>query len=78
MEINNRFVSGSLHEEVYMSEPPSFKKEDTSLVCKLHKALYGIKQALRVAYANMTQASLILNVITPSSFTLTMISHSIH
>lgn len=51
MHINNAFLQGTLHEEVYMSQPPSFVHTDfPTHLCKLRKAIYGFKQALRAWY----------------------------
>ena len=51
MDVKSAFLNGELQEEVYMSQPPSFKVAGSeSKVCRLQKALYGLKQATRVWY----------------------------
>ncbi|KAE8690865.1 hypothetical protein F3Y22_tig00110893pilonHSYRG00648 [Hibiscus syriacus] len=48
VDINNAFLNGDLHEDVYMQQPPEFVQctsDGTPLVCKLKKALYGLRQA---------------------------------
>ncbi|GMI87432.1 hypothetical protein HRI_002412500 [Hibiscus trionum] len=50
VDINNAFLKGDLHEVVYMQQPPGFEQTDSNgnvLVCKLEKALYGLRQAPR-------------------------------
>lgn len=37
-----------------MSQPPGFVHENSSLVCKLHKAIYGLKQTPRAWFAKLS------------------------
>ena len=42
MDVKNAFLNGDLHEEVYMQPPPSYSHSG-SQVCRLRRALYGLK-----------------------------------
>ncbi|GKE00502.1 retrovirus-related pol polyprotein from transposon TNT 1-94, partial [Tanacetum coccineum] len=51
MDVKSAFLNGKLKEEVYVKQTPSFKSSEfPNHVCKLDKALYGIKQAPRAWY----------------------------
>ena len=44
LEIKNAFFHDNLAEEVYMKQPPRFvAQEESGLVCRLHRSLYGLK-----------------------------------
>ncbi|GJX85488.1 retrovirus-related pol polyprotein from transposon TNT 1-94, partial [Tanacetum coccineum] len=51
MDVKSAFLNGKLKEEVSVKQPPGFESNEFSNhVCKLDKALYGIKQAPKAWY----------------------------
>ena len=52
MDVKSSFLNGDLEEEIYMKQWEGFI-DDPSLVYKLRKSLYGIKQAPRAWYSKM-------------------------
>ena len=49
LDIKTAFLYGELDEEIYLEQPEGFVKAgQESLVCHLHKCIYGLKQASRV------------------------------
>ena len=52
MDVKSAFLHGDLKEEIYMKQPEGYI-EDPSLVFKLRKSFYALKQAPRSWYSNM-------------------------
>jgi hypothetical protein len=51
MDVKSVFLNGPIKEEVYVEQPLDFEDEEyPNHVYKLHKVIYGLKQALRAWY----------------------------
>ena len=61
MDVKYAFIHGDIHEEIYMKHPEGCIS-DISLVCKLKKSLYRLKQASREWYSKMDGFLLLQNV----------------
>ena len=54
MDVNTSFLNGVIEEEVYIKQPQGFEVEDIwTHVCKLKKAMYGLKQDHRAWYGRL-------------------------
>ncbi len=48
MDVKTAFLNGELNDLIYMKQPETFiKKGEESLVCKLKRSIYGLKQSPR-------------------------------
>ena len=48
MDVKTAFLNGNLKKDVYMIQPEGFVvHKDAGKVCKLQKAIYGLRQAAR-------------------------------
>ncbi|CAH9056431.1 unnamed protein product [Cuscuta europaea] len=54
MDVDNAFLHGDLHEEVYMHLPPGYSASSPGKVCRLLRSLYGLRQAPRCWFSKLS------------------------
>ena len=47
MDVKNAFLYGDLQKEVHMKQPSGYVAQGKTKLCRLKKAIYGLKQSLR-------------------------------
>lgn len=62
MDVKSAFLHGDLDEEIYMEQPQGFI-QDSLLVFRLRKSIYGLKKAPRAWYAKMDSFLLFIRFI---------------
>jgi hypothetical protein len=67
MDVKNSFLHKDLSEDIYMEQPHGFMK-GSSLLCRLKKSLYGLKNALRAWYSTMGSYLLSQNFVRCNSY----------
>lgn len=58
MDVKNTFLHGDLRETIYMKPPPSYTCPP-NMVCRLKKALYGLKHAPHAWFSKFRNALLL-------------------
>jgi hypothetical protein len=58
MDVKSAYLNGELEEDIYMEQPEgaSVVQSKEDWVCKLHKSLYGLKQAGRTWHTKIDEA----------------------
>jgi len=56
-DVKNAFLHGDLEEEIYMDVPPGYTaNSESEVVCKLQRALYGLKQSPKAWFGRFSLA----------------------
>ncbi|KAJ9524038.1 hypothetical protein QJQ45_022468 [Haematococcus lacustris] len=84
LDFETAFLNGVLeeHEVIYVQQPEGFREGSSGTVCRLHKALYGLRQAPRAWHARLCEELLAMNFKSseadPALFTLHLPSGTVY
>ena len=53
LDVKTAFLNGDLEEVIYMKQPPGYEEGGPRTVCRLRKAIYGLRQAPRAWHAKL-------------------------
>lgn len=77
LDVSNAFLHGVIEEEVYMRQPLGYKDiNHPHFVCKLNKALYGLRQAPRAWFSMFSSFLLDIGFVNSKSDTSLFILHT--
>ena len=55
LDVKTAFLYGELEETIYMAQPEGYETGSGDMICRLHKSLYGLRQAPRAWHARLKQ-----------------------
>jgi hypothetical protein len=72
MDVKYAFLHGDLQEEIHTEQPPGYVQNDSSLVCRLKKSLYGLMLNLPFCMRICKKKSTWNNLLVMSRMTLVL------
>lgn len=55
LDVETAFLNGEVDEELYLQQPRGYERGGAGKVCRLFKAIYGLKQAARAWYLKLVE-----------------------
>jgi transposase InsO family protein len=82
LDIKTAFLNGELEEDIWMEQPPGYTVGGSDMVCYLHKALYGLRQAPRAWHARLKAELEGMGILATdadaSLFTMSLLAWGLH